>query len=350
MAADPLLILRRARVTEVGERHLRIEPLEGPLLGRDIPALSALGSGLEGGYEVGDEVVVNLLGPEMRLGTGGVAFVLPGGSPAAVPPRNEDHFVKLPYTPLQFQAPLPREGREDLVGVPVVVLPLHSCLAPGCCAAAELRPGARAVFVWQEGGALPVSLSIAVRELLARGLLHAVVSSGSCFGGDVEVPNVYSGLLSAAGPILEADLVICGIGPGVVGTGTGHGHGGMSAAAALNAAASLGASPVLAPRLSGADGRARHRGVSHHTRAVLRAALTGCRVALPASAEGLLPDRLLDGLPRRHSYERVPYGAAGLEGRHGLTFSSMGRGYEQDPVFFDAAAAAVALALGEGVS
>ena len=339
-------------MTEVGERYLRVEPLEGPLLGRDLPALPAFGSGREegreAGYEVGDEVVVNLLGPEMGLGTGGVAFVLPGRSPATSAPRNEDHFVKLPYTPLQFPAPSPCEEREDLTGVPVVVLPLHSCLAPACCAAAELRPGARVVFVWQEGGALPVSFSGAVRELSVRGLLHAVVSSGSCFGGDVEAANVYSGLLSAAGPVLEADLVICGIGPGVVGTATGHGHGGMSAAVALNAAASLGASPVLAPRLSAADGRLRHRGVSHHTRAVLRAALAGCRVALPASAADLLPGGLLDGLPRRHSYERVPYGATGLEGRHGLTFSSMGRGYEQDPVFFDAAAAAVALALGEG--
>lgn len=340
MAADPPLILRRARVTEAGSRSLRVEILEGPLLGHDLPALCALGPG----HEAGDVVVVNLLGPEMGLGTGGIAFVLPERDPARSAPENEDHFVKLPYAPLQFPAPQPRE-RDDLAGVPVVVLPLHSHLAPACCAAAELRPGARVAFVWQEGGALPVSLSDVVRSLSSRGLLHAVVSSGSCFGGDVEAPNVYSGLLAAAGPAVGADLVLAGIGPGVVGTATPYGHGGISAAVALNAASSLGAHPVLAPRLSRADARARHSGVSHHTIAVLRAALAGCRVALPASAE-----RLPGGLPGRHSYERVPYGAAGLEGRHGVTFTSMGRGYEQDPVFFDAAAAAVALALGEGGS
>ncbi|QIN78894.1 DUF3866 family protein [Rubrobacter marinus] len=307
--------------------------------GQDLPALAPF----EPLPEVGDEVAVNLLGPEMGLGTGGFAFVLPttDGDGAAVP-ENRDHFVKLPYTPLQHPAPPPAE-RGDLVGVPVVVLPLHSHLAPACAAAADLRPGVRVAFVWQEGGALPVAFSGVVRALEEGGLLHAVVSSGACFGGDVEAPNVYSGLLSAAGPSVGADLVISGIGPGVVGTATAHGHGGMSAAVALNAASSLGASPVLAPRLSAADGRPRHGGVSHHTVSALRAALAGCRVAVPEAA-GELPG----GLPSRHSYERVRWSAAGLEGRHGVTFSSMGRGYKDDPVFFDAAAAAVALALGGG--
>lgn len=330
---------------ESGERYLRVEPLEGPLRGHDLPALCAFAPGREAGHEVGDEVVINLLGPEMGLGTGGVAVVLPTGSRGVDAPPNDNHFVKLPYAPLQFPAPPPRE-REDLVGVPVVVLPLHSHLAPACAAAAELRPGVKVAFVWQEGGALPVSLSGVVGDLKARGLLHAVVSSGSCFGGDVEAPNVYSGLLAAAGPSVGAELVISGIGPGIVGTATPHGHGGMSAAIALNAAASLGASPVLAPRLSVADDRARHRGVSRHTLAVLRAALAGCRVALPGSADEL-PGVMPDELPSRHSYERTSYRASGLEGRHGLVFSSMGRFYKDDPVFFDAAAAAVALALGE---
>ena len=323
---------------EAGEQSLRVQPLEGPLAGHELPALTVLGPP----PATGDEVLVNLLGPEMGLGTGGVAFVLPVPDPDAAVPENRDRFVKLPYTPLQHPAHPPAE-REDLVGVPVVVLPLHSHLAPACSAAADLRPGTRVAFVWQEGAALPVAFSEVVKRLVAEGLLHAVVSSGACFGGDVEAPNVYSGLLSAAGPLVGADLVIAGVGPGVVGTATAYGHGGMSAAVALNAASSLGASPVLAPRLSGADPRARHAGLSHHTTSVLRAALAGCRVAWPEGA-GDPPD----GLPPRHSYERVPYAAAGLERRHGVTFCSMGRGYAEDPVFFDAAAAAVALALGEG--
>jgi hypothetical protein len=201
-------------------------------------------------------------------------------------------------------------------------------------------------FVWQEGGALPVALSSAVQELKGKGLLRTVVSCGNCFGGDLESVNVYSGLLAAAE---VADLVLVGIGPGILGTGTQEGHGGMAAAIAANAALSLGGEPVLAPRISAADPRGRHRGLSHHTRAALAAILGGCRVAFPLNNTAWVFDREIPDreIPMRHSCVQVPYGAGGLDARFGVTFESMGRCYEEDTVFFDAAAAAVALALGE---
>lgn len=321
--------------------------LEGPLSGEEFDAVlySAFDAGDEAG--VGGEVVVNTVGVEMGLGTGGVVFVTPGPEAGANDaPVNRDHFVKLPYTPLQFPAMLPRmEGppgtEEDppLLDVPVVVLPLHSHLAPACCAAARAMPGCRVAFVWQEGGALAVEFSASVEELKRMGVLGRVISSGPCFGGDEEAPNIYSALEVAARG--GADLVLAGIGPGVVGTATRYGHGGMSAAIALNAAIALGARPVLAPRISSSDGRERHRGVSHHTRAALSATLDGCRVAFPESAG----EYVGAGGGGRHEYLEVEAGAGGLEEEFGVTFQSMGRGYGQDPGFFDAAAAAVVLAL-----
>jgi hypothetical protein len=331
-------ILRRARVLAASAELAEIELLEGPLAGETVAGVYYQHLGEP--PAAGEEVVANTVGLEMGLGTGDVAVILPSQNGSTRAPINEDHFVKLPYTPLQFPAPQPPQA-EDLSGVPVAVLPLHSHLAPACCAAGALKPGCRVAFLWQEGGALPVALSRAVRELKERDLLHAVVSAGSCFGGDVEAPNAYAGLLAAAAG--EPDLLLSGIGPGVVGTATAFAHGGMAAALALNAAATLDAEPVLAPRLSKVDPRERHRGLSHHTRSALRAALAGCRVAFPASF--VVPT---EGLPYRHAYELVEASAAGLEGRFGVTFESMGRRYEQDPVFFDAAVAAVALALGEG--
>jgi hypothetical protein len=330
-------VLRRARVLAVSAELAEIELLEGPLAGETVPGVFYRELGAP--PVAGEEVTANTVGLEMSLGTGGVAVIAPSLEGSAYAPANEDHFVKLPYTPLQFPATSPPQA-ESLSGVPVVVLSLHSHLAPACCAAATLRPGCRVAFLWQEGGALPVALSRIVRELKDKRLLHAVVSAGSCFGGDLEAPNVYSALLAAAGSELRADLVLAGVGPGLVGTATAFGHGGMAAAIALNAASSLNAEPVLVPRLSWAEARERHRGLSHHTQAALQAALAGCRVAFPASCK--VPT---EGLPERHAYEFVEVSAAGSQERFGVTFESMGRRYEEDPVFFDAAAAAVALAL-----
>ncbi|MGB3684035.1 MAG: DUF3866 family protein [Rubrobacteraceae bacterium] len=338
------LVLRRARVVAVTSGTVDgwkcdLELLEGPLRGEVVTGLFYREFGRP--PETGEVVTANTVGVEMGLGTGGVAPVLPGPPRGAEPdaPENANHFVKLPYTPLQFPA-VPPEQATDLVGAPLIVLPLHSQLAPACCAAADLWPDCRVSFVWQEGGALPGTFSDAVRDLKEKRLLGAVVSSGNCFGGDVEAPNIYSGLLAAAA---MSDVIFVGIGPGVTGTATPYGHGGMAAATALNAAHALGAEPVLAPRISEADPRPRHRGVSHHTRAVLEMALGGCRVAFPAAYDEVSPEEL----PPRHSYERVAYGAGGLEDRFGVIFQSMGRSYKEDPFFFETAAAAVMLALGQ---
>ena len=337
-------ILRPARIISVIQNvpdatKLDLEVLGGPLQGQRISGL------LYGEHippETGETVTTNTVGLEMNLGTGGVAPILPAVSVTdSGAPENENHFVKLPYTALQFPVS-PAVQAENLHGVPLIVLPLHSHLAPACCAAADLWPGSRVSFVWQEGGALPVALSDTVRELKEIGLLHAVVSSGNCFGGDLESPNIYSGLLAAAA---VSDVVVTGIGPGIVGTGTKYGHGGMSAAMTLNAACSLGGAPVLAPRISSADERYRHRGASHHTKTVLEAALGKCRIAYPESANEY-ESVSTEESSERHSHIRVLYGAGGLEDRFGVTFRSMGRSYAEDPIFFDAAAAAMAVAVG----
>jgi hypothetical protein len=130
------------------------------------------------------------------------------------------------------------------------------------------------------------------------------------------------------------DAVVCGIGPGVVGTASRYGHGGVAAAEAANAANALGGAPILAPRLSGADARERHRGVSHHTLAALELCLGGVTVAWP---EGLTIPAEIDAV------ERVDVSSWRTE-CEGLPLSHMGRGPEEDPWFFAAAYAAGRLA------
>jgi hypothetical protein len=117
----------------------------------------------------------------------------------------------------------------------------------------------------------------------------------------------------------------------VVGTGSRFGHGGMAAADAANAAAALGGRPVLAVRLSEADSRPRHRGMSHHTEAVLAVSPADIVVAWPEGSpvEHPVTERaeLVDVADWRDACADLP-------------LSHMGRGPDDDPWFFAAAFAA----------
>jgi hypothetical protein len=182
------------------------------------------------------------------------------------------------------------------------------------------------------GGALPVSLSDAVRSLKRAGLLELSVAVGACVDGDVACVSTAAALAWAAAAGIE--IAVCAIGPGIVGTSSFLGHGGLAAAEAANAASVLGGRPILAPRVSLADERERHQGLSHHTRAVAELALGELTVAWP---EGLEQPDGLDGVE--------PVAVEGWQDAcTGLPLESMGRGPADDPWFFAAAFAAGRLA------
>jgi hypothetical protein len=321
-----MLSLRRGTVTAISERHeaiVRCEVEGDPCVA--YPDLT-------GPVAVGDEVIVNVQARELGLGSGGFDVLhvnLTRGLGLAPPPGA--HVMKLPYTPVQHAARHLEEDAalpETLGGLPVVCCTLHSQLAPVCAALA----GIRVAYVQLAGGALPLGLADTVRTLRARGLLAATVSAGGCFGGDLECVTVASGLAWAAGEGFDA--VVCAIGPGIVGTASRLGHGGLAAAEAANAASALGGAPVLAVRVSSGDERERHRGVSHHTRAVVELCLGEIRVAWPADLAA--PDWL---------EQRVDVDTAGWrEACEGLPLEHMGRGPEDDPWFFESAFAAGKLA------
>lgn len=302
------LSLRRGRVTAVTERH------EG-LVRLDVDGVACVAyPRLTGPVALGDEVLVNEQARLLGLGSGGFDVLhanLTRGLGLAAEPGA--HVMTLPYTPLQAAARHAEEDgplAESLGGMPVVCCSVHSQVVPVCAALA----GRRVAYVQLPGGALPVSLSDAVRVLRGRGLVGAAVAAGGCVDGDVQCVSAASALAWCAAQGYEA--AVCGIGPGIVGTGTRLGHGGLAAAEAANAASALGGRPVVAPRVSGADPRDRHRGLSHHTHAVLDLCL----------GEPLVPDEL------------SPPGWR--EACAGLPLSHMDRGPDEDPAFFAAAFAA----------
>jgi len=314
---------------------------------------------LVGAPEVGDEVLLSVSALARGLGTGGSAGVVavPGRLPADPPPA-PGHLVKARYTPLQAlvlgvdeqesPAHAVLADADDLDGTPVVVADLHSALPAvlagwrAARADAGRGPG-RCVYVMTDGGALPAALSRAAAGLRGAGWLDAVVTTGQAFGGDAEAVTLHTGLL-AARHVLGADLVVVAQGPGNLGTGTRWGFSGVACGEAVNAVATLGGRPVAALRVSGADERERHRGVSHHSlTAYGRVALAPAEVVVPL-LPGALGERVREQaavLGGRHRLVEVD--VVGLEaalGRSPVRLSTMGRGLGADPAPFLAAAAA----------
>jgi hypothetical protein len=336
---------RTAEVTEIlSQRHglqrvaVRV-PVDGGATTEEGRAYAL--TELVGEVAVGDRVVCNTTAVELGLGTGGWHVVHWNLSRSVLSHPGPDHVMKLRYTSLQFDAGTSELAHPDLAehldGTPVVACLVHSQVGVVAAALKRLRPDLRVAYVMTDGAALPLALSDLVADLRERSLLDVTVTAGHAFGGDLEAVSVPSGLGLARRPG-SADVVVVGMGPGVVGTGTTLGNSAVEAAWALDAGAARGGTPVLAVRASDADGRDRHRGVSHHTATVARFA--SCRpwvAAVPPEAADLPGVRRVD-VP---ATDDVPTWLDEL----GLRITTMGRDHARDPLFFRAAGAAARVAV-----
>jgi len=306
--------------------------------------------------EVGDRVLLNVGALALGLGTGGYALVvaLPDRLPAdpdAPATRDAGHMVKARYTPLQAivlgvdeDASPYRENMmrpDDLDGMPVVVADLHSALPAIIAGIRADAPRAKIAYVMTDGGALPAWFSRTLSDLHEH--LVGTVTVGQAFGGDLEATNVYGGLL-AARHVLAADVVIVAQGPGNLGTGTRWGFSGTAAGEAINAAATLGGHPIGSLRISDADGRDRHQGISHHSlTAYGLVALVAADLVVPDGLPSRLADavtKALEPLASRHRIVRVP--TEGLDAALRalpVKLSTMGRDLDGDYAYFLAAAA-----------
>jgi hypothetical protein len=314
---------------------------------------------LAGRCFAGDRVLLNTTAVDMALGTGGLHFVVtragePGTAPDGVQLEapSGGHIMKLRYTPLQRDVVCaeaqegPRhadlERATDVGGMPVVCCGLHSQVPLVAAAIKAEAPDARVAYVMTDGAALPLALSELVPACVSSGLIDTTVTCGQAFGGAIESVTLHSGLI-AARIVGEADVVVVAIGPGIVGTGTVFGHGGVAQGEAVNAVGAVGGRPVAVLRLSFADDRSRHRGVSHHTLSALgRVAFARASVAvptLPPEQAGVLEGALADArVWDRHG--RADVEARPLPDMRGVRVRTMGRSASDDPAFFAAAAAA----------
>lgn len=310
--------------------------------------------------KIGESVRMNSAAVELGLGTGGRHFVLPE-YPDSKTFEFAGHIMKLRYTPWQMPMLAAEEEKSPyheqllaaacLSGTPVVAASLHSML-PGIILGFRERFVGRdpkIAYVMTDGAALPIALSHLVRELKDKKLLDLTVTAGNAFGGDLEAVSLPSALLVAK-QVLDADLIIVALGPGIAGTGTKLGFSGIEQAWVIDLAARLGGVSVMAPRLSLADPRPRHHGLSHHTLTVLE--LISNPVLVPVSRR-LTPEcqTVLQMAVRRYGLaERGKWlwvddaPAQRLFAAWDLNIRSMGRGVVDDPDFFQATVGAGYLA------
>jgi hypothetical protein len=361
-----MLKLRRAVVVEAGDARCGEQELKTELDGRRRAAIADVS--LVGRAQAGDEVLVNVQALDMGLGSGGFDVVhanltrgLNGAEPA------QGGVMKHNYTSLQHAvAPVDDSQVELPLQRPVAVLALHGQLSALAWAFARACPGRALGYVQTPGGALPGGHSRTVRALRERGLIAGHLTAGSAFGGEAEAITtagaVHHGLRS-----LGWDAAVCGPGPGIVGSASTLGHGGMSALDSAHTALALGCATLLVARMSGADPRPRHRGISHHTLTVLDLLLAPVTVALPAGVRSPVGADLREGLGAalaaagggqgsarpgagvaaevkrpariaRHDWRRARVDLPAFAAA-GLPAVTMGRGVADDPIFFAAALA-----------
>jgi len=319
------LSLRWGTVTAVRERLDGLVRLE--VDGRPCIAYPRL----TGEVEEEDVVLVNTQAVDLELGSGGFDVLYANLTRGLRLAADEGaHVMSHPYAPGQHAVRFAEEDDQpavELDGLPVVCIGLHSQLAPVCAALS----GRRVAYVQLAGGALPLSFSDTLRRLKARRLVETAIAVSPCLDADIQCVTTAAALTEAARR--GAEVAVCGIGPGIVGTGSKWGHGGLAVAEAANVASALGGAPIVAPRVSFGDERPRHRGLSHHTRSALALCLGDVRVAWPR------------GLDRPDGVDVVEVEVTGWEDACAhLPLTHMGRGPADDPWFFAAAFAGGRLA------
>ena len=229
---------------------------------------------LTGRPRAGEQVLLNTNAVRRELGTGGDAMVVARTEVLPEAAEVRGHMVKARYTPMQTMVDAlddPDSEHYETVraatgidGMPVVVADLHSSLPAIVAGIRARRRSARIAYVHTDAAALPAVYSKSAARLREANLLTAVISAGQSFGGDLEAVTVHSALLGAR-HVVGADVAIVIQGPGNLGTGTGWGFSGIQTAESLHAASVLGGVPIATLRISEADERERHRGLSHHS-------------------------------------------------------------------------------------
>lgn len=293
---------------------------------------------------------LNTTAGSLSLGTGGWHFVIANTSCKHLDYKPLGHGMKVRYTPMQVQVPFVEEEDEtkselyntpmNLTGKVIIFGELHSMLPPACAFLKHFgSEKIQIAYIMTDHAALPISFSDNVALLKQKRLLDMTITTGNAFGGDKECVNMYTALQTAAS---TANIILVTMGPGITGTGTKYGFSGLEIALYINLASRYGASCIYIPRISFADKRSRHYGISHHSITMMSEMLhEPVFVALPTAEK----NKLRFMLRQIRSVKLPPSIKLSIQdGRaieqavnsSDLNTTSMGRGLKDDPYFFQA--------------
>ena len=285
---------------------------------------------MTGKVNEGDKVILNTTAVELSLGTGGYHFVISNLNNMESDLDANGHIMKLRYTPYQIVVDSVEDHEskyhdlindfESLDDLPVVVGTLHSMLTPFVASYKRNNPDKKIA-------------------------INSTITIGNAFGGDYECINIYTALITAK-EIAKADVVFVSMGPGIAGTGTKYGFTGIEQGQILDAVKKLGGRPIAIPRISFADKRDRHQGISHHSITVFDK-IVNVDVNIPIT---IYEDEKLNKikaqikenkLDEKHNIVFVENNKCKEDLEHfGLKVKSMGRNYDEDSEFFDSASSA----------
>ncbi len=348
-----MLNLERGRVIEVLQDDKRIqilmvENIDMPLREKAINYVDETGICM-----VDDIVVINTIGNRLELGTGGYNFVYLNLSgkleEKSQLDRSEGHIIKMKYTSGQIRVKAVEEYLEyksifdignSIPKRPVIYAILHSMVSPLVKTIKLFKSDAVITCVYTYGGAMNANNSFTLKKLRDEGLINGVVTAGECYGGDYESINIVSGILFGLKG-LESDIVIVCCGPGVAGSSTYYGFSTFDFTGAIYSAKQLGLYPVLIPRISMADGRKRHLGISMQSIAILQALDFPVHLPIYKDFEDITGFRhicnqlSINGIIDKHFVEFIEDTSLKdvVKNTSGYT-RVMGRDYISDPWFF----------------
>ena len=292
---------------------------------------------------------MNTTAVDLSLGTGGYHFVIHNNRIKTNEISGKGHIMKMRYTPLQMKCLAAEEedspyhnsikSFENLNRSVYIVGTLHSMLAPIAAIIKWMAPELRINYIMTDAGALPIQFSKTVKQLKDKKIIDKTITTGHAFGGDLECVNMYTGIITSD-VVLNSDVTIITMGPGIVGTGTKYGFSGIEQGYIIDAVNTLNGTSFAVPRISFADKRDRHKGISHHTiTAMSEMVHSRSNIVLPYLEDEKM--KIINGqiskygIDSKHNivYEKGDDVKTAMD-YFGLKIKTMGRDYYGDQEFF----------------